>query len=235
MLPARLSPFARRLTIGLAGAVLLLAALYVVTYWLRREPGRLDYSLFRMVHLNREFSLPTWFNTILLMGVALLAFCARAVATDRAERRAWLVVGIGVTYLSLDEAAALHEVLPNLLGLATTELRTFQWLGAGIVAAAVGSAVLVVVGRALQAPLRRPLLLGLVAYGAGALGVEFVTGYIELAYPSPRAVVEHGLKPALVVLEEGLEMLACVWVIGHLATHLESRVTRLAAPTPAAA
>ena len=47
--------------------------------------------------------------------------------------------------------------------------------------------------------------------------------------------MEHGLKPALVVLEEGLEMLACVWVIGHLATHLESRVARVAPSTPSAA
>lgn len=163
------SRVARRTAAGLVLVVLLLMALFVLAYWLVREPGRIDPEVFRMVHINLEHSVPSWFNSALLLGVAFLALLGWWTASDVSQRRAFAVIGLGATYLSLDEGAGLHEVLPRLLGVGLTSL-SFSWVGAGLVVGAVGCAVLIVVGRGLPRELRRPLVIGLAAYGIGALG-----------------------------------------------------------------
>lgn len=115
--------------------MLLLMALFVLAYWLVREPGRIDPEVFRMVHINLEHSVPSWFNSALLLGVAFLALLGWWTASDVSQRRAFAVIGLGATYLSLDEGAGLHEVLPRLLGVGLTSL-SFSWVGAGLVVGA---------------------------------------------------------------------------------------------------
>jgi spermidine synthase len=63
--------------------------------------------------MNHEQSLPAWYSASLLLGcaglLATIAFARRA-GPDRYSRH-WAGLAIIFTYLSLDEAAALHEIL----------------------------------------------------------------------------------------------------------------------------
>lgn len=70
----------------------------------------------RLFNLNKESNVPTWFSSMLwaLSGVTALG-CRRLAKTIR-ERRAWLVISLGLIAISIDEVAMIHENVLGLLG-----------------------------------------------------------------------------------------------------------------------
>lgn len=70
---------------------------------------------YRMLHLDREMTVPAWFSVILF---AVNAGLAGLVAWVRRQRRegdvgAWVVLALVFVSLSIDELVAIHEVLPD--------------------------------------------------------------------------------------------------------------------------
>ncbi|TXR56399.1 hypothetical protein [Quadrisphaera setariae] len=167
----------------------------------------------RLVDLDEEGNLPTYFSAALLAATA--AGLAVAAALVRARGlRAWpLAVPAAVAaLLSVDELASLHEqlaLLADLLGV-DAGLR-FSWVVPGVVVAAVVGAGLLLVARRMAPRLRWRLVVAGAVYLLGALVVETVTG--GMFRPAPPGGLEPVQSTAYVLLnavEEGLEMVGAL-------------------------
>ena len=74
-----------------------------------------------LTDMNREPAIPTWFSTVQLFAIsALLLFLARAV---RQLRMYLIIFGLGFMFLSMDEAAVIHEKIID-----STKRLEWQWL-----------------------------------------------------------------------------------------------------------
>lgn len=199
-------------------AVAVLLALNVVGvvlgYSLRDNP-----YAYRVIHLDREVSVGTWFaQTNLLFAAALLALvgaAARKAGDGWAPH--WLALALVALYASVDEGSTLHEQTTALLR------RLVGWTGAVygppwiIVGAAVSLVVLVVFLRFLlhlPARTRSLFLLGAAMTFTGAVVMEVVS--VEYAAWRPRGIRSYGYQ-TLVAVEEGVEKLGvCVLVFALL-------------------
>ena len=208
------SPTAVRVVVVLGAVTAALFAAFVFVLVFHANVARIP-RIRAFLHVNEEASLPTWWNAALLLTVAFCAFWARVQEPDEGGRRAWLLVGSAGALMSMDETASLHERLAGPVRSAGIDPPTFAWLIPGIVIAATGSLLLVRVGRLLPRSTRGPLLLALTVYAAGAIGVEAANGVLR------DVRVLYYLTGTIV--EELLEMVACILAVGTIVNHLTSR------------
>jgi hypothetical protein len=221
--------------------VLGLCALHLLTQWMMNRAAvesivRYDlptYRLrFRLLNLDREMSLPAWFSSMLLAataGLMLLAGWAQGLRREPG-RAGWWVLGFFFLALSIDESAAIHEVLVNraqaFLGAYATGLLFYAWyvpvLGLGLVLLL----ALVPFLRTLPRRTVRLLAAGVFLYLLGAVGFESLMGMAV----EPSGTDEPPLQNpsawlvALVVLEESFEMLGLVFLVGVMLDYLAPRV-----------
>ncbi|WP_131104328.1 hypothetical protein [Ornithinimicrobium sufpigmenti] len=173
----------------------------------------------RWLDMNAEQSVATWFNVGLLQLAAALAVLGAIAVATRRQRIAWSALATAIFLLSLDEKISIHEALPSLLGMDQGDLVTHEWLIPGVAVALTALLVLVPLLRPLPRPLVVGLLLAMVVYGSGAVGVELVSGAAVRTLD-----IEHPLRQLMPVwewVEESLEMLGCILAITALLRHLE--------------
>lgn len=170
-----------------------------------------------LVNINGEANLPAWWNGALLMTIGFGALVARAFEIERAARRAWLTVAVTGFVLSLDETVALHERMGQPVVEAGIRVPTFAWLVPGVVIGAALFVALVAVGRGLPRRTRRWLLLALICYLAGALGVEAINGTLRNA----DRLIYYWIGTTV---EETVEMVSCVIAIGAIAGFIDDRM-----------
>ncbi|MDT0166195.1 hypothetical protein Q9R32_11600 [Actinotalea sp. AC32] len=171
----------------------------------------------RLLDMDRENNLPTWFSSSLFLLAAFACLGAAAHAERRTGRVGWLVVALLSFAFSVDEVASMHEEAGRRLGAETT-LSVAQPLAAVAVLV-----VLLAVARAVGAPARRPLWLaggillasqvtatvaGLLVDGTGRFLLETVEDATEMLTATAllgAALVGSGvlldLRPASVVHE----------------------------------
>ena len=134
----RLEPIINPRRIGL---ILGLIALYLTAQSLFNEflletfglsnSGSLLAVILDLFSVNLEESIPTWFSTVIIFIaaglVALIAMFKRA--SDDRYARHWLWLSVIFLYLSMDEGAAIHEILADPLQQAfnTRGYLTFGW------------------------------------------------------------------------------------------------------------
>lgn len=162
--------------------------------------------------LSYESNLPTWFSSSVLFACAL---AAGSIAHSSSHMRGhwWFIAGLAA-WISLDEAAELHEHLGGHFG--GTGVLYFDWV---IPAAAI--VVLLVIAflpfiRALHPPTRTRLIVAGVVYVSGALIMELPLGWWT----------EQGgtdtIGYALIDwVEETLEMVGAALACGALLAHRE--------------
>lgn len=172
-------------------------------------------SVRRLFDVGGEQNLPSFWNTALLVTLAcsmwLLAGLLPATRRMATDRKAWITAGLVVAVMAADEAVALHEqaflALGVLLEQAGITTPTFKWVLPGAVFA--GIAVMLA-GRwlvGLPGQMRRGLLVALVVYGTGALGVEAVSGVVA---------TDGGIGRRyhmMTAVEESMEMGAVLWAL----------------------
>jgi hypothetical protein len=96
---------AKRLLIFLLAVETLLLFSYCVVHILAPDLGWGPIKLF--VDMNREAAIPTWLSTVQLFTISvMLLFLARA---SKPLRKYLIVFGLGFAFLSMDEAAVIHE------------------------------------------------------------------------------------------------------------------------------
>lgn len=157
-----------------AGLVLASLAGQYARFALAADPDR---GLVRLFDMGTEGNVPTWYQSTLLLGCAVLLAVICAARRARADRfaRHWLALSILFALLSLDEAAAIHEMLgrrPPALDPGSLEVLWYAWLVPAVPAiAALGWAYLRFVV-ALPRRTRALLLLAGSVYLAGSVGLE---------------------------------------------------------------
>lgn len=110
---------AKRLLIFLLAFETLLVFNYCVVHIL--APDFKWGPLMLFVDMNRESAIPTWFSTVQLFAIAvLLLFLAQAA---KQLRRYLIVFGLGFMFLSMDEAAVIHEKIID-----SAKRLDWQWL-----------------------------------------------------------------------------------------------------------
>jgi hypothetical protein len=182
------------------------------------------FGMRRMFNLNEEQNLPTFFSALLLLGcAALLAILAAAARReDRSRRDAWYWGGLAALFLflSVDEAASIHELFirPVNAAAGTSDLLHLDWVvpyvGAGAIVALLYARFL----------MRLPRVIGfrIVAAGtifvAGAAGIELIGSAVlrDNDY-------DHGTLPMklLFLVEETLEMLGVAYFLAALLRYVE--------------
>lgn len=215
-----------------AAAIAVVVALHAASQTARFAFGH-DYQLglASRLYLGAEMSLPNWLSTILLVACAAALLAVGAAA--RRDRGRWIGLAVIFVALSVDEAAALHDLASPLFS------GVFVWLAHVVGGPFIGLArkpnygweipgAMFAIGVAaaywpflLRLPSRTRVLFmwsGAIYVGA-AVGVDFVEGWYSGL---------HGAKNptfvALVTAEESLEMVGVSLFLYAVLSHAEAEL-----------
>jgi hypothetical protein len=158
----------------------------------------------RLFHTSAEGNIPSWFSSSLLLLSAFLSGVTAKISEtkDYSFVRNWIALAIIFLYLSLDEAAGLHELSidPLRVLLNTSGIFHFSWV---IIALPL---LLIFVGLNIKFLLYIPkdtrylLVIAGGIYVSGALGMEMLDGYIL-----SKQIVGGHIYGILTLIEEFLE------------------------------
>lgn len=206
----------------------LVVVAHVIVYFLQQvlSPAVWD-SLDGLFNLSRENNFPTYFSAFLLVVAGLLArilylYKKKAGSTYSMQ---WLLLSFVFIFLSLDEAVQIHERLTKISG------EQFKFLNSGFLSFAwvIPYTVLFLVVAvyfarfvfALPKRTRNLFLASGVLYIGGALGFEFVEGYVFNRYGF------NVVYWMLATIEEVMEMTGVILVIYAMLDYLQALPIRL--------
>lgn len=205
------------------GALALLLAHVAVQFSVYRLGHDRLWGFVYLFDLDREFNIPTWYSSFLLLICSVLLATIAAARKMQADRytRHWSVLAVIFLYISLDETASIHElsIEPLRNALHASGLLYFTWIVPGTILVSVF--VLSYLGflAYLPAKTRNCFVIAGALYVGGALGVEAVEGRHADYYGT------SNLPFALLVgAEESLEMFGLVTFIYALLAHLRAEV-----------
>jgi len=180
-------------------------------------------GLVRLFDLDDENNIPTWYSSsALLLCSILLATIAFAKKRDGARYVFhWTVLSIIFLFLSLDEAASVHESInePLRAALDAGPVLYHTWV---ILGAAVVLAIVVVYWRFLSdlpSPTRRLFLTAGIMYVGGALGVELLGGWYSALYGK-----KNIMYVMIATVEEFFEMQGIVVFIYALMSYMSLNI-----------
>lgn len=180
----------------------------------------------RQFNLDLENNIPSWYASCALFLCAfLLGVIGVTKQHEHAPRsRQWFGLAVIFLYLSLDEAASLHEmVIPlgrtvlNDVGVSSGYLH-FAWVIFGIIAVSIVGFSYLKFLRALPRATGRLFLIAGLLYVSGALGVEMFGAKV-----ASQGEMDSMFYAVLVAVEEGLEMFGIVLFIYALLSYMGRR------------
>lgn len=180
----------------------------------------------RTFHLSVEATPAAWFSSLTLAACALMLGLIGRNARTVADRyaRHWSALGWIFLYLSLDEAAALHERL-SVPVRALSGVGGFLYLAwvipAGVLVAVIGLAYLRFL-RDLPPRTRALFVTAGALYVGGALGLELIEGYYADQMGS-RLYNPSATRVVLTHIEETMEMAGTVTFLYALLDYLGAR------------
>lgn len=173
----------------------------------------------RLFYLDYENNIPTWYSSsALLLCSLLLATIAVAKKRDGAHYVFhWTALSIIFLFLSLDEAASVHEITvrPLKAALNAGPVLYHTWV---ILGAAVVLIIVVMYWRFLSdlpSPTRRLFLTAGIIYVGGALGIELLGGWYAALYGD-----QNMTYAMIVTIEEFFEMQGIVVFIYALMSYM---------------
>ena len=235
-------PLALKTILVMAGIQLVLAILHVSMVW--QDDGALSQRLTRFVHMDREGNLPTWFAATQFLCLAfafiVLSVLERDTLAPHSGRWQWSICALGAVLLSLDEGAALHEMLGTFLGALFAQAPDGSWLRAlegfpsyywllfyvPIVLPLVFTLLLFVARRIGRN--RYLLFAGGFIYVLGAVVLDYLEGRYGAAGHAGLPLVLAGNRYLLDIflIEESLEMLGLSIVLGAVMQHAANLMQR---------
>jgi hypothetical protein len=174
-------------------------------------------------NLDAEMNVPTWFASFLFLLAALLLVRVGATEAKRGRggaRRRWHSLALVFLLCSIDEVAAIHEMLvdPVRKAFHAGGLLYFSWVIPGIALVAFLAVVYGPLFLRLPADLRWNFIAAAVVFLAGTLGMEMLGGaYVQRHGP------DHFAYALLANTEEFLELLGQILFIKALLALLEAR------------
>jgi hypothetical protein len=166
-------------------------------------------------YMDAETNVPTWFNTALLLVISAISWCIGVSKLARREsyRYHWLGLGVLFLLMSIDEAAAFHEMLitPMRQWLGLGNWFYFGWVVPGLALIAVLALAYVRFFLHLDRGISLLLLASLLIYFSGAIGAEMLSGHLA------SAIGQRTFRYAVIAsLEESVEMIGASMVIYSL-------------------
>jgi len=228
-----LSP--RKLALTLALVVLCLLLGHVITQSVKIYYGYNTLGgIIPEFDLNSENNIPTWYSSsALLLASALLAMIALVkLQWQETYARHWVVLAVIFLFLSMDEAASIHEkgselallIMPSLVDFGyLSRYLYFAWVVFGVPFVLLFSLAYLRFLIHLPAKTRSLFVLAGIIYVGGALGVEMLGARDFYLYGEGRPLV-HSM---LILWEEGFEMFGIVVFIYALTSYLGSHLTNL--------
>lgn len=193
------------------------------------------HDLQRRVSVDEEASIPALFSSLLLLScAALLGVIARAPAT--AHRTPWAVLAGVFVFLAIDEAAALHEALMEVMRPRTGGSGVFYFVWVVPYGAATALLAATFLPFLLSLPRRSGGLFVLAGgiFVLGALGFEMLAGPVAEA-----SGYETFTYTALSTTEESLETAGTIIFVAalldYIGRELQGAVIRIAPGVPALA
>lgn len=183
-------------------------------------------SVIRLVWLDGECNIPSWFSSCLLFIASVLLGLITLAQRQRRDGflGRWLLLCLIFAFLSLDETAQLHElsIAPIRDSFHTSGYLLYPWIvPAGIVVALVGLSYLSFLAK-LPRDTRRLFVAAAVIYVGGALGVEALSGR------QASLEGEHNLAYHMIItIEELLEMTGVVVFIYALLHYISRQFATL--------
>ncbi|TLY18729.1 MAG: hypothetical protein E6K66_11855 [Nitrospirae bacterium] len=224
-----LSP--RKLALTLALVVLCLLLGHVITQSVKIYYGYNTLGgIIPEFDLNSENNIPTWYSSsALLLASALLAMIALVkLQWQETYARHWVVLAVIFLFLSMDEAASIHEkgselallIMPSLVDFGyLSRYLYFAWVVFGVPFVLLFSLAYLRFLIHLPAKTRSLFVLAGIIYVGGALGVEMLGARDFYLYGEGRPLV-HSM---LILWEEGFEMFGIVIFIYALTSYLGFR------------
>jgi hypothetical protein len=175
---------AKRITRSLFTAIAVLGIAHLIGLTINcLIPQTIAIHLCQFVNLDRERNLPALFSVgLLLLNAALFFVIHRNSQAFRERRRVWLLLGVTFTGLGIDQFSALHEsirVPVRPIFYADSGVLYDAWLIPYIIATLIIAAIVLPTIVKLRASIREWIILAIVLYGMGAIGMEIVSGLLH--------------------------------------------------------
>jgi len=217
----------KRVAIALGAITVILLALHLgVNLYNHQVNYTLPQHLTRVVGVDVENSIPTWYSsTLLFVGCGLFTAIAflKKQTRDRYTRH-WQGLAVLFLLMSLDEAASLHETVDRALKVwfNLSGLLYYAWVIPGMIfVGCVGLAYWKFL-KALPPATRRLFILAGVVYVGGAIGVEIIGGFhagVHGRYTLPYLLIT--------TVEEALEMVGVIVLVYALLNYLQYTIKNL--------
>jgi hypothetical protein len=171
-----------------------------------------------MLYADNEANVWAWYASVLLATLAA-AFVLHAFVERNAggQFAPYLVLSGLAAYMSVDEAALLHEKLSNLV----TGFPTWGWLAIGIPLAVVVGAGALWLTRTMEQFFRRRLIVAGALFLLGAVFVEGVAGVTVVQAGSYDAGTQTVAYMVLLAIEEFLELAGVLFALWATLTALD--------------
>lgn len=214
------------------------AAFTLAGFLLLGVDGARHYASFRRFDIAIEGNVANYAAALVLLMAALCCFLNAGMSAGRDERRwpGWRALGLVFAFLSIDEAAAIHEQFSRIKAGFTGDLAFidhYSWVLVYTPAALVlGLAFLPFL---LDLPRRTAALIVLAGalYLFGAVGLEAVGGWQQTAGGMAPTALAVGLRS---IAEESVESLVIAMFIGaalaHAARHRATLSLQVGEPWP---
>lgn len=181
----------------------------------------------RLFHVAEEGNITSWYSSLSLLFCAiLLAFIANVKKSAKdVYGKHWGILSLIFVFLSLDEAATIHEIsiLPLRKLLNLTGVLHYSWV---IVAIPLLLFFLFYFSRfliSLPKDTRNLFVFAGIVFVGGALGLEMVSGYL-LSSEMERRLVFNSLSITLEELAENVGIVIYIYaLLFYIKTHLEAK------------
>lgn len=139
---------------------------------------QMQQSFVRLFELDAEGNIPTWYSSSLLLCASLLLTWNSLIAEKRGDRRCWAFIASVFLYLSIDEAAVIHEmaIKPIRQIFHTEGFLYYGWIIPGGICVLIFAIVSFQFWWRLPPRIRWLFALSAVIYVGSALGIESIQG-----------------------------------------------------------
>jgi hypothetical protein len=204
--------------------VVMFVTLHLLSQYARYTPFDfpLRFRVDRLFHLGREANIPAWYSTVLLLvSAGLLAMIGFVRWQQKTRFRVhWVSLSVIFVYLSMDEAAMVHEEIGNLLGTQFPDsVFRFGWVVFGAIILVLFLVAYLRFWLALPVKTKKLFFIAGVVFVIGAIGVEI------LAMPYENGRPYDFTSAILVALEEFMEMAGIVIFIAALLDYIQTHLT----------
>jgi hypothetical protein len=197
---------------GLAITCVVLLGIHVVLTVMHYRFVELPWLLRELFDVDEEESVPTWFSSSILLLTAVVLFLMAHLSRQSKDRYAmyWFGLGLGFTFMSVDEIAGFHETLNSI-----TET---SWAVPGLIVALLVGVLYLKFLSSLPAPVAVRFMMSGAIFVGGAIGVELATE--PYLYEDALDTLGYNLWTPV---EEGMEMGGVILFLASLFDYLKSQ------------